>query len=55
MNRWFVAALVSLALIVLVSPGIVGRLAERSVEENLKFAASESDELVVTTESFERG
>ena len=55
MNRWFVAALVTLALIVLVSPGIVGRLAERSVEKNLKFAASESDELVVTTESFERG
>ena len=55
MNRWFVAALVTLALIVLVSPGIVGRLAERSVEENLNFATSESDELVVTTESFERG
>ena len=55
MNRWFVAALITLALIVLVSPGIVGRLAERSVEENLNFAASESDELVVTTESFERG
>ncbi len=55
MNRWFVAALVTLALIVLVSPGIVGRLAEKSVEENLNFAASESDELVVTTESFERG
>jgi uncharacterized protein YdgA (DUF945 family) len=54
-NRWFVAAIVTLALIVLVSPGIVGRLAERSVEENLNFAASESDELVVTTESFERG
>ena len=55
MNRWFIAALITLALIVLVSPGIVGRLAEKSVEENLNFAASETDELVVTTESFDRG
>ncbi len=55
MNRWFVAALITLALIFLVSPGIVGRLAEKSVVENLNFAASESDEIVVTTESFERG
>ncbi len=55
MNRWFVAALITLALIVLVSPGIVGRLAEKSVEQNLNFAAGESNEMVVTTESFERG
>ncbi len=55
MNRWFVAALITLALIVVVSPGIVGRLAEKSVEQSLNFAASESDEIVVTTESFERG
>ncbi len=55
MNRWFIAALITLALIVLVSPGIVGRLAEKSVEEHLNFATSESAEIVVTTESFERG
>lgn len=55
MNRWFVAALLTLALIVLVSPGIVGRLAEKSVEDSLDFAADETDEIVVTTESFERG
>ena len=54
MNRWFVAGLITLALIVLVSPGIVGRLAEKSVEENLNFAASDSNEIVVITESFER-
>ncbi len=55
MNRWFVALLITLAVIVLVSPGIVGRLAEKSVEENLDFVASENDEVVVTTESFDRG
>jgi uncharacterized protein YdgA (DUF945 family) len=54
-NRWFVALLITLAVIVLVSPGIVGRLAEQSVEENLNFVASEDDEVVVTTESFDRG
>lgn len=55
MNRWFVGALITLALIILVSPGIVGHLAEKRVEENVDFAASESGEIVVTTESFERG
>ncbi len=55
MNRWFVALLITLAVILLVSPGIVGRLAEKSVEENLDFVASENDEVVVTTESFDRG
>ena len=54
-NRWFVALLLTLAVIVLVSPGIVGRLAEKSVEENLNFVASENDDVVVTTESFHRG
>ncbi len=55
MNRWFVALLITLAVIVLVSPGIVGRLAEKSVEENLDFVTSENDEVVITTESFDRG
>ena len=55
MNRWFVALMITLAVIILVSPGIVGRLAEKSVEENLDFVASENDEVVITTESFDRG
>lgn len=55
MKRWLVALLIILAVIVIVSPGIVGRLAEKSVEESLNFAASENDDIVVTTESFERG
>ena len=55
MNRWFVAALLTLALLIIVSPGIVGRLAEKSVEDNFNFAVSDDDEIVITTESFERG
>lgn len=50
-----VLALILLAvLIIIVSPGIVGKLAEDSVGENLDWAARESGELVVTSEGFDR-
>ncbi len=55
MKKGIVALLVVLALVVLISPGIVGRLAERSVDENLDWATGESDELVVTSQGFDRG
>lgn len=55
MKKGIVALLVVLALVVLVSPGIVGRLAEKSVEDQLQWAASENEEVVVTTQSFDRG
>jgi uncharacterized protein YdgA (DUF945 family) len=42
-------------LIIIVSPGIVGKLAENTVGENLNWAAQESGELVVTSEGFDRG
>jgi len=44
-----------LATIVVISPGIVGRLAEESVDENLNWAAQESREVVVTSQKFDRG
>ncbi|MGH8221786.1 MAG: DUF945 family protein [Woeseiaceae bacterium] len=47
--------LVALALVVLVSPGIVGRIAERNFEEGVEWADSGSADLVVTTEKFDRG
>ena len=40
---------------VLISPAIVGRLAENSIGENLNWAASESGEVTVTSEKFTRG
>lgn len=55
MNKGVVALLVILALVVIVSPGILGRLAEKSVDENLNWAAAESGDLVVTAEKFDRG
>jgi uncharacterized protein YdgA (DUF945 family) len=50
-----VVVLVLLAAIVLVSPAIVGRLAERSMDENINWAASESGAVKVTSERFDRG
>jgi uncharacterized protein YdgA (DUF945 family) len=50
-----VIVLVLLAAIVLVSPAIVGRLAERSMDENLNWAANESGAVKVTSEHYDRG
>ena len=55
MKKSFVAMLIVLAVVVLVSPGIVGRLAEKSMDENLDWAATESQEIVVTSQGFDRG
>ncbi len=55
MKKGFVAILVLLAVVVLVSPAIVGRMAEQSMYENLDWAAKESGEVRVTTENFARG
>ena len=55
MKKGFVALLIALALIVLVSPGIVGHFAERSMEENLDWAATENREVVVTSTRGIRG
>jgi len=54
-KKSFVALLIGLALIILISPGIVGRLAEKSMDENLDWAATESQEVVVTSQGFDRG
>ena len=55
MKRWLVILLVVLAVVVLVSPGIVGRMAEKNLEENINWAETESGGLEFQTESFERG
>jgi len=54
-KKGFVALLVVLAIVVLVSPAIVGRLAEQSMDENLDWAATESEEVVVSSQGFDRG
>lgn len=55
MKRWLVILLVLLALVILVSPGIVGRLAEQNMEGNIEWAESESPGVNITTESYDRG
>jgi uncharacterized protein YdgA (DUF945 family) len=54
-KKGIVVVLVLLAVVVLVSPALVGRLAERSMDENLNWAASEGGDLTVTSEHFARG
>jgi uncharacterized protein YdgA (DUF945 family) len=54
-KKGFVALLIILAIVVLVSPAIVGRMAEKTLSENIEWAARESGEIEVTTESFARG
>ena len=55
MKKGFVILLLALAVIVLVSPGLVGRLAEESMDENLDWAATESQDLTITSQGFKRG
>ena len=55
MKKSVIALFLLAVLIIIVSPAIVGKLAEESVGENLNWAASESGELVVTSEGFDRG
>jgi uncharacterized protein YdgA (DUF945 family) len=50
-----IALLLLSVLIIIVSPGIIGKLAEDSVSENLNWAADESGELVVSSDGFDRG
>jgi uncharacterized protein YdgA (DUF945 family) len=54
-KRWLVVLLVLLAVIILVSPGIVGRIAEKNLEENIEWAESEAGAIEFRTESFDRG
>ena len=55
MKKWLVALLVLAAVVLLLSPGIIGRLAEQQVRQNIQWADDETVEVAVTTESFDRG
>jgi len=54
-KKSIVILLVVLALVIIVSPGLLGRLAEKSVDDNLNWAAAESGDLAVSSDSFDRG
>lgn len=55
MKRWVVVLLVGLAVLLLISPGIVGRMTESSLEESIELARIESPEITISTERFDRG
>ena len=55
MKKSVVAVLIILAVAILVSPALIGRLAERSMGENIEWAARKSGEVTVTSEEFDRG
>jgi uncharacterized protein YdgA (DUF945 family) len=54
-KKGVVALLVVLVLVVLVSPTIIGRLAEQGLNESLDWATQEQGDLVVTSNEFDRG
>ena len=54
MKKSIVVLLVLAAIVVLLSPGIIGRIAEESVDNNLQWAADESQGIVVTSQRFDR-
>lgn len=54
MKRWVVGLLVLLAVVVLISPGIVGHLAETNLKNSIRWAESESHDFRVTEEKFDR-
>jgi len=54
-KRWIVVLLIVLAVVVLISPGVVGRLAEKNIEENVAWVDSESPTVSIKAEDFDRG
>ena len=54
-KKGVIALLVIVALVVLITPGIIGRLAEESMDQNLEFAVTESEDVVISSEGFVHG
>jgi uncharacterized protein YdgA (DUF945 family) len=54
-KKGFVLLLLALAVVVLISPGLIGKLAEESMDEGLEFAATESDVVTIESRGFDRG
>ena len=55
MKKGVVVLLVVVALVVLITPGIIGRLAEKSIDQNLEMAVTENEDVVVSSLGFVRG
>lgn len=55
MKKSVIALIIILALVILVSPGIIGMLADNALEEQAKWVKEESKEVVIEEESYDRG
>ena len=55
MKKGIIAIILLLAVVILISPGIIGKLAERRVDATLESAVDHSRELVVTMDGFQSG
>ncbi len=55
LKKWVLALFLGLALVVLISPGLIGHLAERSVDESIRAGTVENDDVVVSALRFNRG
>ena len=55
MKKGVIILLLALILVVLVSPGVIGKLAEQGMDENLAWAASEQGDVILSSSGFERG
>ena len=55
MKKGIVFLLIALALIVLISPGLIGQFAERNMDRGIRAGAVENEEVIVSAEAFERG
>ncbi len=55
MKKGIVFLLIVLALIVLISPGLIGQFAERNMDRGIREGAVENEEVIVSAQAFERG
>ena len=55
MKKSVIVLILLAVMVIIISPGLIGKLAEERVSENLNWAAEESGELVVTSVGFDRG
>ena len=55
MKKGIVALIIVVVLAVLITPGVIGHLAEQSVNDSLAWVDSENGDVVITSTEFERG
>ena len=55
MKKGIFALIIVVALAVLITPGVIGHLAEQGVNDSLEWVDSENGDFIITSNEFERG